>query len=168
MAFQSIAQIIQESQSLQNLISLNPNQEKHLLTQVQHSLAKSQTIRIKKVMQHHIRMLIPSTMNLDQSCDTSHYVQTANELLSKIFGGDICKNFTGFYQSDDGRLIGESVFEIEAWMTEEQLWEHLAQLEQFIFRLLTELNQEAVFIVINNVAALVEVAKIDNPNFHAA
>jgi hypothetical protein len=168
MAFESIGQIIKESPSLQNLISLNPNQSEQVVTQVQHSLAKSPKLRIKQEMKNHLRLLIPSTKNLDEPCDTSRYVQTANELLSKIFGGDICKEFTGFYHSDAGQLIPEAVVELEAWMTEEQLLDNLAEIEHFIFCLLTELNQETVFIVINNVAALVEVAEINNPNFQAA
>jgi hypothetical protein len=168
MAFEIIGQIIKESQSLQNLSSLNPNQSEQVVTQVQHSLAKSPKLRMKQVMKNHLRLLIPSTKNLDEPCDTSRYVQTANELLSKIFGGDIHKEFTGFYQSDSGQLIREAVVELEAWMTEEQLLDNLAEIEHFLFCLLTELNQETVFIVINNVAALVEVAEINNPNFQAA
>jgi len=168
MAFESIAQIIKESQSLQNLIAQSPNQSEQVVTQLQHSLAKSPKIRIKQTMENHLRLLIPSTKNLDEPCDTSRYVQTANELFSKIFGGDICKNFTGFYHSDAGQLIREFVVELEAWMTEEQLLDNLAEIEHFIFCLLTELNQETVFIVINNVAALISVAEPEYQNLQAA
>jgi len=169
MSLKSIAQIITESQSLQNIISHNQNGGEDLLTQVQHSLAKSSAkIRICKVMKNQIRILIPSTINIDVPCDTSNYVETVNELFSKCFGGTISKGFVGFYQSDDARLISESIFEVEAWMTEDELWQHLSQLADFIFRLLTELNQETVFFVINNVAALVEVADISHLNLKAA
>ena len=174
MSLQSIDQIITESQSLQNLILSNqtkPNRSEgeRLLTQVQNSLAKpSAKIRICKVMKHQIRILIPSTNNIDEPCNTSNYVQTANQLFSEYCGGSICKGFLGFYQSNDARLVSESVFEVEAWMTEDELLKHLPQLEDFIFRLLTELNQETVFFVINNVAALVEVAPINYLNLKAA
>lgn len=169
MAFESIAQIIKESQSLQNLIAQSPNQSEQVVTQLQHSLAKSPKIRIKKTMKNHLRLLIPSTENLDEPCDTSHYVETANQIFSEICGGDICKEgFTGFYHSDAGQLIREFVVEIEAWMTEEQLLDNLAEIEHFIFCLLTELNQETVFIVINNVAALISVAEPEYQNLQAA
>ena len=168
MAFESIAQIIKESQSLQNLIAQSPNQSEQVVTQLQHSLAKSPKIRIKKTMKNHLRLLIPSTENLDEPCDTSHYVETANQIFSKISGGGIGKNFTGFYHSDAGQLIREFVVELEAWMTEEQLLDNLAEIEHFIFCLLTELNQESVFIVINNVAALISVAEPEYQNFQAA
>ena len=174
MSLQSIDQIITESQNLQNFIRSNQtkphrSEGEHLLTQLQHSLTKSSAkIRICKVMKNQIRILIPSTINIDVPCNTSNYVETANKLFSQCFGGTICKGFVGFYQSNDARLISESIFEVEAWMTEDELLQHLTQLADFIFRLLTELNQETVFFVINNVAALVEVTPITNFNLKAA
>ena len=174
MSLQSIDQIITESQNLQNFIRSNQtkphrSEGEHLLTQLQHSLTKSSAkIRICKVMKNQIRILIPSTIDIDVPCNTSNYVETANKLFSQCFGGTICKGFVGFYQSNDARLISESIFEVEAWMTEDELLQHLTQLADFIFRLLTELNQETVFFVINNVAALVEVAPITHLNMKAA
>lgn len=174
MSLQSIDQIITESKSLQNLILSNqtkPNRSEgeRLLTQVQNYLAKpSAKIRICKVMPNQIRILIPSTINIDVPCNTADYVETANQLFSQCFGGTICKGFVGFYQSNDARLVSESIFEVEAWMTEDELLQHLPQLEHFIFRLLTELNQETVFFVINNIAALVEAAPITYLNLKAA
>ena len=174
MSLESIAQIITESQSLQNFILSNQTKPhrsagEDLLTQLQHSLTKSSAkIRICKVMTHQIRILIPSTIDIDVPCNTSNYVETANELFSECFGGTICKGFVGFCQSNDGRLISESIFEVEAWMTEDELWQNLTKLADFIFRLLTELNQETVFFVINNIAALVEIADISHLNLKAA
>ena len=168
MAFESIAQIIKESQSLQNLIAQSPNQSEQVVTQLQHSLAESKKIRIKQTMKNHLRLLIPSTENLDQPCDTSSYRDTLNELLTELAGGTTNKDSFGFYKSDNGRLIGESVCEVEAYMTDEQLLDNLAEIEHFIFCLLTELNQESVFIVINNVAALISVAEPEYQNLQAA
>ncbi|MEQ9368489.1 hypothetical protein [Coleofasciculus sp. F4-SAH-05] len=172
MSLQHTAQILAEEPTSQHLLntlnSVNvPLSGKNLSAKVDQTLKTSSKIRICKIMNHKLRLLIPSTIHIDIPWETSAYVEQANQLLSECFGGSICKKFVGFYQSSDYRLISESIFEVEVWMTEAELLHHLPKLEDFILQLLTELQQETVFLVIDDTASLIEKRKTDNFNFEA-
>ncbi len=88
--------------------------------------------------------------------NANHYVKKSRKLLSDSFGGCNCKNYFGFYRNRHARIMGESVFELEAWMTEDELLAHLGEIESFIVCLLEKLEQECVMVAIGDRAALFE------------
>ncbi|MEB3828593.1 hypothetical protein [Phormidium sp. CCY1219] len=116
-------------------------------------------VRVCQHFTRHIRVLIPTTEDIDHPANTAAWVDRANQLFSAHFGGATCKPAAlGFYISENHGLVKETVFEIEAWTTEVGLKQAKAALEELLAEILVELGQETVFLAVNNEAYLVTLA----------
>jgi len=99
-----------------------------------------------------IRILIPTTVDVQVPADSSQFVERANLLLSRHFGGTMCKLLLGFYESENQNigLVKETIFEVEAWTNEAGWKQAEAAIEEFLADMLVELRQETVFVAVNN------------------
>ncbi|QIZ69296.1 hypothetical protein [Oxynema aestuarii] len=113
-----------------------------------------QKLQVCQHYNHHLRVLIPTTVDGDRKADTSAFLDRANLLFSQQFGGTICKRFFGFYESENYGLVKEVIFEIEAWTNDLGLKQAESFLENFLVEILQELRQETVFFAIDGKAQL--------------
>lgn len=107
-----------------------------------------------------IRILIPTTVDVQVTADSSQFVERANLLLSRHFGGTMCKLLLGFYESENQNigLVKETIFEVEAWTNEAGWKQAEAALEEFLTDILVELRQETVFLAVNNEVYLLKLS----------
>lgn len=114
-------------------------------------------LKICKLMDRRLQVWIPTKNKHGKPIrNANHYVKKSRKLFAESFGGCNCKNYFGFYRNRQARIMGEPVFELEAWMTESELLAHLGEIEGFIVCLLEKLEQECVMVAIGDRAALFE------------
>lgn len=119
---------------------------------------QAQRMQVCQHFNHHIRILIPSTVAVDIPTDTTAWVERGNRLFCELFGGSQCKQYLGLYQSEASGVVTETVFEIEAWTTDLGLKQAETALEHFLFELLEELQQETIFVTVDGTAKLLQLA----------
>ena len=149
-----LTRIIQQA----NPASLVKAPEADLMGNFEKAIAPS-SLKIKKVMPHHLRVVIPSTANIDIPCNTLAYAELGNQLLTETGGGATAKLFSGSYKTDGNEYVSEPVIELEAWMTAAEFLANLSALIGFFELILRELNQESLFLVIDNTARLLSLKK---------
>lgn len=107
-----------------------------------------------------VRILIPTTIDVNRPTNTSPFIEWINGFFSKYFGGSMCREIVGFYQSQQFGLVKEKIFEIEAW-TNRETWEKAKpQLKAILLVILIKLRQETLFLVVNNRAYLLKRAPV--------
>jgi hypothetical protein len=79
------------------------------------SLLSGQKLQIQQAFNRRIRILIPTTVDVNIAADTSRFVEKANRLFSRLCGGAMGQPRFGLYESDNCGLVREMVFEVEAW-----------------------------------------------------
>jgi hypothetical protein len=114
----------------------------------------SEHLKVEQVMDCQMRMFIPTQDKNGVPVDYKIYVKLFTEWITQTCGGCTHKNFLGFYENQAKTILQETVYEIEVWMTEQKLLQIATQIEQFICRLIQDLNQEVVLVIINNTATL--------------
>ena len=147
-----LSRIIQQA----NFASLVKAPEADLMGSFEKAIATS-SLEIKKVMPHHLRVVIPSTVNVDIPCNTLAYAELGNQLLTEASGGTTAKLFSGSYKTDGNEYVSEPVIELESWMTASEFLANLSEIMGFLELLLQELNQECLFFVIDSRAQLISI-----------
>ncbi|MCL2924588.1 MAG: hypothetical protein MGF17_08175 [Trichodesmium sp. MAG_R04] len=130
--------------------------EADLMDSFEKAIALS-SLEIKKVMPHHFRIVIPSTINIDIPSNTLAYAELGNQLLTKVSGGATAKLFSGSYKTDGNEYVSEPVIELESWMKASEFLANLSEIMGFLELLLRELNQECLFFVIDSRARLISI-----------
>jgi hypothetical protein len=111
-------------------------------------------LKVEQVMDCQMRLFISTKDKNGHPVDYKNYVKLFTEWITNTCGGCTHKNFLGFYENKAKTILQETVYEIEVWMTEQKLLQIATQIEQFICRLIQDLNQEVVLVIINNTATL--------------
>ncbi|HAT14717.1 MAG TPA: hypothetical protein DCS91_15100 [Microcoleaceae bacterium UBA11344] len=111
-------------------------------------------LKVEQIMDCQMRMFIPTQDKNGDPVDYKIYVKLFTEWITQTCGGCTHKNFLGFYENQAKTILQEEVYEIEVWMTKNKLLQLGRQIEEFICRLLQDLNQEVVLVIINNTATL--------------
>jgi hypothetical protein len=120
------------------------------------SLFSGQKLQIEQVFNRRLRILIPTTVDVNMAADTSPFVERANRLFSQLCGGTMCQPRFGFYESENFGLVKEMVFEVEAWTNDLGLKKAESAIEDFIVNILVQLGQETVFFAVDNQAYLLK------------
>lgn len=97
-----------------------------------------------------VRVLIPSTININEDFDNSKQVDNALTLLSQCFGGATSFIAVGAWQSQNQGLIKEKVVAVESFCNQEQLEKEIETIIDFCESLKIEMKQEAISLFINN------------------
>jgi hypothetical protein len=97
-----------------------------------------------------IKILIPSTIEINQNFDNSKYIDSALTLFSGFFGGATSFKALGAWQSQELGLIKEKVTAVESFCTESQLNNNIENVIEFCEQLKSELKQEAISLFVNN------------------
>ena len=104
-------------------------------------------------LSHLASIFVPSTVNVNQTVDTSQIVNGILAQLSAQFGGASMQDVTGAWLSDSSGLVVESVKRIFCYGTDKD--ELFAAFSSLAEELKTELTQDAVLIDVDNVGYLV-------------
>ncbi|WP_159790373.1 hypothetical protein [Sodalinema gerasimenkoae] len=118
-------------------------------------------LKITQTLTHCLRLLIPTTVDGNQPIDTADLVRQINQDLCSFCGGTLCKQHRGYYQSDTLGLVEEVIYEIEVWTTEFGLKQVEPHLQGWIRKILVDLRQESVLVMMDGQALLWEVSKGD-------
>ena len=107
-------------------------------------------LKITKKMNVEVNILIPTTINLDQPCDTHPYIELCKQLLTDVGGGSMAQYFDGTYKTHSDRYVSEGIVEVKGCMTETEFFLNLGAIINFIELILVELNQESVFLSVKS------------------
>ena len=116
-------------------------------------------LNVTQTLTHSLRLLIPTTVDVNQPTDTSNLVRQINQDLCRLCGGTLCKQHRGYYQSDELGLVEEVIYEIEVWTTDFGLKQAQQLLEKWISKILVELRQESVLLGIDGTVQLWELSQ---------
>lgn len=105
------------------------------------------------ILSHVASIFVPSTVNVNQTVDTSQIVNGILAQLSSQFGGASCIDVTGAWLSDSSGLVVESVKRIFCYGTDKD--ELFAAFSSLAEEIKAELTQDAVLIDVDNVGYLV-------------
>ena len=90
-----------------------------------------------------VKILIPSTIDINKDFDNSKYVDKALSLFSEFFGGATSFEALGAWQSQNLGLIKERVIAVESFCNENQLKQNIEKVIDFCEFLKTDMKQEA-------------------------
>lgn len=102
-----------------------------------------------------IGLFIPSTIDVDQTVDTTLYMDQAMGFMAERFGGATCKVANGKWNSEEVGLVDEMVYIIQSYITQSDLNRYLDEVVEYIKRLKRELRQEAMAMEVNNKLTLI-------------
>lgn len=104
---------------------------------------------------HLVAIYVPTTMDVDVPADTSAYVERTLALLGEHFGGAFSTMAHGVWRGGQAMLVGEAVYRVQSYATEEMLHHFLPELLAYVRALKAELRQEAVALEIDGHLLLV-------------
>ena len=96
-----------------------------------------------------ITVYIPSTMDINTSCDTSKYIDNCAKLLSECFGGATSCQALGYWTSPSAGLVKEQSTMIFAYCSDVDLQQKLDDVLTFCLQMKSELKQDAIAVEIN-------------------
>ncbi len=102
-----------------------------------------------------LSVFIPTTTDTNQTTDTSDYVQKTLAFLGERFGGATCKEAQGVWNSEHAGLVGEKVYIVHTYATQNDLNRYLDEVVVFIETLKKELRQEAMALEVNQKLTLI-------------
>ena len=97
-----------------------------------------------------IKILIPSTVNINKDFDNKQYIDEALTLFSSLFGGATSFKALGAWESKELGLVKEKVNAVESFCNEKQLNDNIENVIEFCENLKNELKQEAISLFVNN------------------
>ena len=104
---------------------------------------------------HQLVLYIPTTLAVDQTFDTTAYVERTLTFLGARFGGATSKQASGVWRSEMAGLVGETVYLVQTYATEADLMMHLDAVVAFIKGLKHELGQEAMALEVDQKLILI-------------
>lgn len=96
-----------------------------------------------------VKIYVPSTVNVDQHCDTSDWVNRCLKLLSQEFGGSTASTALGAWVNNSGDLIKENVVLVFAFAKQAQLESSMETIYNFCLDMKKNLGQEAIALEVN-------------------
>jgi hypothetical protein len=102
-----------------------------------------------------VSVFIPTTTDVNQTVDTSSYVERTLAFLGERFGGATTNQARGVWNSNDMGLVGEDIYIVRSYATQDALDEHLHAILDFVEEMKLELRQEAMAVEINQKLMLI-------------
>lgn len=97
-----------------------------------------------------VKVLIPSTIEVNKDFDNSKHVDKTLTLFSNCFGGATSFEALGAWQSQNLGLIKEKVIAVESYTHQDNLNKFIDKIVEYCEALKIELEQEAISLFINN------------------
>jgi hypothetical protein len=102
-----------------------------------------------------ISVYIPTTVDINQTIDTTAYVQKTLAFLGKRFGGATSSQAHGVWNSEEAGLVSETVHIVRSYTTQADLDRYLADIMEYMETLKKDLSQEAMAVEVNQKLILV-------------
>lgn len=96
-----------------------------------------------------IAIQVPGTVNVNIPTDNSAYCEQAISLMTNLFGGTLVSEAKGTYISETMGLVCEKSIWIKSYTDEENFRQHLLTVLNFVCRMRSELQQEALLVEID-------------------
>lgn len=96
-----------------------------------------------------VAIYVPSTTNVNESCDNSKQVISVIRELSQMFGGATASDAVGGWVAESGETVIEHVKIVYSFCTSEQLTERFDDVYAICQRIKKEMSQEAVTLEVN-------------------
>ena len=98
-----------------------------------------------------IAVYIPTTCDINKTCDTTKYKEHFTTLFSKLFGGCSAQNIDGFWISEKAGKVAESIYMIYAYSDHETINNSLENVLNDVKKMCSELKQDCISLEINGV-----------------
>jgi CRP-like cAMP-binding protein len=115
--------------------------------------AKSLADRLGRANQ--VSLFIPTTIDVNQTVDTTAFVERTLAFLGERFGGATTNRARGVWNSADSGLVGEEIHIVRSYATQADLNKHLKDILNYVEGLKRELKQEAMAVEINQKLMLI-------------
>jgi hypothetical protein len=102
-----------------------------------------------------IAIYIPTTLEVDQSIDTTCYVNDTLAFLGERFGGATSSQAQGVWDSEGAGLVNEVIYIVCLFVTPEEMNQHLDAVLDYVARLKETLKQEAMALEVDQKLMLV-------------
>ncbi|MBN1221419.1 MAG: cyclic nucleotide-binding domain-containing protein [Anaerolineae bacterium] len=102
-----------------------------------------------------IAVYIPTTLDIDQSFDTTPYVKEVLAFMGERFGGATSSQAEGVWDSDETGLVNEIVHIVRSFVTQKDLNERLDAVLKYVVKMKEELRQEAMAVEVDRKLMLV-------------
>jgi CRP-like cAMP-binding protein len=102
-----------------------------------------------------VSIYIPTTVDVNQSIDTTAYVERTLAFLGQRFGGATTNQARGVWNSAEAGLVGEDIHIVRSYATQADVDNHLQDVLDYMEQLKQELRQEAMALEINHKLLLI-------------
>jgi hypothetical protein len=96
-----------------------------------------------------VKIYVPSTLNVNESFDSSQWVDKALSLLSSEFGGATATVALGAWVSSQNELVKEKITLVFSYARQEQLENSIDRIYDFCLAMKLELKQEEIALEVN-------------------
>ena len=97
-----------------------------------------------------IAIYVPATVNIDVAIDNSDMVEKTAIFLSDLFGGCTACDVSGYWITQEKKLVKEKPVVVYAYTTEEKAREAEEKIIDFVQQMKREMMQECVSVEYNN------------------
>lgn len=97
-----------------------------------------------------IAIYVPSTIDIDSPVDNSAQVAKTAVFLSDLFGGCTACDVSGYWITQEKKLVQEKPVVVYAYTTEEKAREAEEKIIDFVQQLKQEMSQECISVEYNN------------------
>ena len=97
-----------------------------------------------------VAIYVPSTVNIDVAIDNSDMVEKTAIFLSDLFGGCTACDVSGYWITQEKKLVKEKPVVVYAYTTEEKAREAEEKIIDFVQQMKREMMQECVSVEYNN------------------
>lgn len=106
-------------------------------------------LKFKFDLDSKIAIYVPSTVNVNESCNNSAMVRRVLSKLSELFGGATATPAIGGWMSSEAGLVTEKITIVYSFCKAEQFGEHFDEVLGLCEAIKREMSQEAVTLEYN-------------------
>lgn len=97
-----------------------------------------------------VAIYVPSTVNIDVAIDNSEWIEKTAVLFSDLFGGCTACDVSGYWITQEKKLVKEKPVVVYAYTTEEKAQEAEEKIISFVMDMKKEMQQECISVEYNN------------------
>lgn len=97
-----------------------------------------------------IAIYVPSTLDIDKPVDNAEQVEKTACFLSDLFGGCTACDVSGYWITDNKKLIKEKPVVVYAYTTEAKAQEAETKIIEYVQEMKKEMQQECISVEYNN------------------
>ena len=91
-----------------------------------------------------VAIYVPATVNIDSPIDNAEQVEKTAVFLSDLFGGCTACNVSGYWITQEKKLVQENPVVVYAYTTEEKAQEAETKIIEYVQEMKKEMRQECI------------------------